>query len=68
MFIIGTRYIAEHYDGEVWPGRFIGFSIGMLVYAVFTYYFLGEGMNLKTTICLMLSVCIILIQIFWKIS
>lgn len=68
MFILGTRYIAEHYSGEVWPGRFIGFSIGMLVYAVFTYYFLGEGMNLKTTICLMLSVCIILIQLFWKIS
>lgn len=68
MFIVGTKYIAEHYDGQIWPGRFIGFSIGMVTYAIFTYYFMGEGMNLKTTICLMLSFCIILIQIFWKIS
>lgn len=66
MFIIGTRFIAEHYGGQIWPGRFIGFSIGMVTYAIFTYYLLGEGMNLKTTICAMLALCILLIQVFWK--
>ena len=68
MFIIGTRYIAEYYDGRIWPGRFIGFSIGMVTYSIFTYFLMGEGMNLKTTICLMLCICIILIQVFWKIN
>ena len=66
MFIKGTGYIAAHYDGQIWPGRFIGFSIGIVTYSIFTYYLMGEGMNLKTTICVMLALCILLIQLFWK--
>ena len=67
MFIKATALIAGYYDGALWPGRFIGFSIGMVTYSIFTYFIMGEGMNLKTTICLMLALCILLIQLFWKI-
>tara|TARA_A100001037_G_scaffold290408_1_gene303220 strand:+ start:12026 stop:12370 length:345 start_codon:yes stop_codon:yes gene_type:complete len=66
MFIIGTRYIAEYYGGLVWPGRFIGFSAGILSFAFLTWYFLGEGINLKTAVSLVLAILLIVIQLFWK--
>ena len=33
---------------------------------VFTYFFKGEGITLKTAVSLTLASCIILIQLFWK--
>jgi hypothetical protein len=66
LFIIGTTHVAGYYDGLVWPGRFIGFAAGILSFAFLTWYFLGEGINLKTAVSLLLAVCLILIQLFWK--
>lgn len=66
MFISATRYIAEYNDGLVWPGRFIGFSVGMVVFAIMTNFFLGESINAKTLISLLLSVALISVQLFWK--
>ena len=66
LFIIGTKYVAGYYGGLVWPGRFIGFSAGILSFTFLTWYFLGEGINLKTAVSLLLAVCLILIQLFWK--
>ena len=66
MFILGTKYIASHYGGLLWPGRFIGFSTGVVIFAGLTYWLLGEGINLKTAVSLMLAIVVIIIQIFWK--
>lgn len=66
FFINATRLIAEHYDGLLWPGRFIGFSMGITSFAFLTWYFMGEGINTKTTICVILALAIISIQLFWK--
>ena len=66
MFILGTKYVASYYGGLVWPGRFLGFSAGMIVFAILTWSILGEGVNLKTIVSLALTTCLILIQLFWK--
>jgi len=66
MFIMGTKYVAAYYDGLIWPGRFIGFSSGILSFTILTWYFLGEGINVKTGISLLLAIALITIQIFWK--
>ena len=29
-FIIATKYVVGYFDGELWPGRFIGFATGMI--------------------------------------
>ena len=56
MFIYATRYIAEYYDGAIWPGRFIGL----------TYVLMNEGITTKTAVCLLLAFCILCVQTFWK--
>jgi hypothetical protein len=66
MFLTATRYVVDHFNGLFWPGRFIAFATGMLIFAVLTYLFRGEGMNAKTIVSLILSLCIICLQIFWK--
>jgi uncharacterized protein with PQ loop repeat len=58
--------IAEYYDGQLWPGRFIGFAMGMISFSVLTYLIMDEPLNAKTIICLLLSLIIICVQLFWK--
>ena len=66
MFIHATNYLAAHFDGQLWPGRFIGQALGIVTFSSLTFLFLGEGITTKTAVCLILAMCIIAIQIFWK--
>lgn len=66
LFIKATALIAEYYDGLIWPGRFIGFSVGMLVFAAMTQYFMGESITPKTAVSLVLATALICVQLFWK--
>lgn len=66
MFIKATGLIAEYYGGLIWPGRFIGFSVGILSFAYLTWALMGEGLNLKTIVSLGLALTLIAVQIFWK--
>ena len=66
MFIKATALIAGYYDGALWPGRFIGFSMGITSFAFLTWYFLDEGINIKTAVSLCLAFALISVQLFWK--
>jgi hypothetical protein len=66
VYINATKYGGLAFGGNLWPQRFIGFSVGIMAFAILTNNFLGEGINLKTGLSLFLSFIIILIQIFIK--
>lgn len=66
FFLLGTRHGVAAFDGLLWPNRFIGFTIGMLVYAFLLNLFFNEAITPKTAISLGLCVVIILIQVLWK--
>ena len=66
LYLWGTRCAVNGFDGLLWPGRFIGFGVGMVVYAIFTGYFFNEGISVKTTISLGLALVLISVQLFWK--
>ena len=66
LYIYGTKYTVQHFDGTMWPARFIGFGVGILVYALFVGIFFKEGITLKTVTSLLLSLSLIFIQVFWK--
>ena len=65
-FIHATKYAYLYFDGLLWPGRFLGFALGISSYAILTWLFMGEGINTKTLISLCVASCLVLIQIFWK--
>tara|TARA_R110000744_G_scaffold69079_1_gene140339 strand:- start:1280 stop:1627 length:348 start_codon:yes stop_codon:yes gene_type:complete len=67
LLIIATTYVVEGFGGLLWPGRFVGFGSGMIVMALFTWYFLGEGLNMKTIASLLLATGLVCVQVFWKV-
>jgi len=64
FFILATGYLATAFNGLVWPGRFLGFAVGMVIFATLTHYILGEPFTIKTAISLTLCIVLILIQLF----
>lgn len=65
-YIYGTTYIVGSFSGQLWPSRLLGFATGIFSFTFLTYIFMGEGINLKTSIILLLATTIVLLQIFWK--
>ena len=66
FYIWGTKYTVNGFEGLLWPARFIGFGIGMVIYAFMVSYFFKEGITMKTFVSLFLSLILICIQILWK--
>ena len=66
FYIWGTKYTVAGFENTLWPARFIGFGIGMMVYAVGVSYFFNEGITNKTAVSLALSLILICIQVLWK--
>ena len=66
VLIFATRFMVEHYDGLLWPGRFIGFGVGMIIYAIGVSYFFNEGITNKTAVSLGIALVLICVQLFWK--
>ena len=66
LFIMATKYSVEGSNGLLWPSRFIGFGVGIIVYTILLSVFFKEGISSKTATTLLLAFIIILIQAFWK--
>ena len=66
FYIWGTKYTVQGFNGLLWPTRFIGFSIGMIIYSILVSYFFKEGINNKTLVSLVLCAVLIAIQALWK--
>jgi hypothetical protein len=66
LYIEATRLGFIAFDGILWPGRLLGFGMGMLSFAVLAYIFLGEGLTAKTITSLILATVLVCIQVFWK--
>jgi H+/Cl- antiporter ClcA len=66
FYIWAIQYTVEGFGGILWPSRFIGFGIGILIYSVLIYFFFNEGFQIKTLVSLILATFIIIIQIYWK--
>lgn len=65
IMISATKYGFLSLNGSLWSIQFIGFSLGLIVNTILNYYLMNEGINIKTTISILLALCIITIQ-FWK--
>ena len=66
ILIVATKFIVDGFDGLLWPGRLVGFGSGMIIMALFTWYFLGEGLNTKTLASLLIATGLVCVQVFWK--
>lgn len=66
IFIYSTRYLVAYFNGLLWPGRMISFAVGISIMTVLTWWFMDEGINMKTIISICLAMIMLIIQIVWK--
>jgi hypothetical protein len=66
MFMEATRFAVDGFGGVFWPGRFVSFVSGITIFAVMTWAFRDETINMKTAVSLVLAFTLILVQLFWK--
>ena len=57
-----ARLSYEHF-GMFWNIRLLGFGVGTVTFGILTWTLMNEIPSLKTVICLLLALCIVLIQI-----
>ena len=62
LFWYATRLSYEHF-GQFWNIRLMGFGAGTIVFGIITWALMNEAPTLKTIICIMLALCIVLIQV-----
>ena len=62
LFFYSTKWSYEHF-GAFWNMRLAGFGIGTLIFGILTWSLIGEIPTLKTIICFLLAIAIILIQV-----
>ena len=66
MFFYYAWTTAADAAGSVWSARFIGSSVGIVIFPILTYVFLGETMfTAKTMVCFTLALLVVIIQIFF---
>ena len=66
LFMYSVKNLVSAFDGQMWPSRLIGFSIGAMVFTFLSWQIFNEPLSLKTFICLMLAFGILMVQLFWK--
>ena len=54
VFILATKYNVIGYGGSIWGARFVGFALGMLVYAIMIQIFFKEPFTTKIAVQLLL--------------
>ena len=62
LFWHATKFSYEYF-GQYWNIRLMGFGVGTMVFGLMTWMLSNEVPTIKTFICLLLAVAIILIQI-----
>jgi len=66
FYIKSVEGFVNHFDGQLWPSRLIGFGIGIVVFVTLSIILFKEPLTPKTLICLALAATILGIQILWK--
>ena len=61
-FFMATKLCYEYF-GFTWNMRMIGFGVGTIVFGIMSWAILDEIPTLKTFICILLAIAIILIQV-----
>jgi hypothetical protein len=66
LFMYSVKNLVIAFNGQMWPSRLIGFSIGTIVFTVMSLKLFNEPLSAKTLVCLFLALIILGIQLFVK--
>jgi hypothetical protein len=62
LFFYSTKWSYEHF-GVFWNMRLAGFGMSTFIFGILAWMLIGEIPTIKTLVCILLAIAIILIQI-----
>tara|TARA_R110000751_G_scaffold253020_1_gene352636 strand:+ start:237 stop:581 length:345 start_codon:yes stop_codon:yes gene_type:complete len=65
-YIYATKWAYIAFDDLLWPGRLLGFALGIIIFSFLTNCLMGEGITPKVIVSLLLAALLVLIQVLWK--
>ena len=68
LLIKSVHYFIEIFNGEIWPSRLIGQSIGVVMFSIMGWLMFSEKLTAKTIVCIILAMTVVIIQFAWKTS
>lgn len=66
LFLKSTQLGVHGFGGSVWANRFLGFSVGIVVYGFLTQWFFDQPITPKVLVQILLAVCIMGVQFIMK--
>ena len=63
LLMLASQLAYDGMNGKLWPGRFMAFAIGMVVFTILTSFLLGEGITVKSGVSLFLALLILCLQL-----
>lgn len=66
VFLMATKTGVQGFGGNLWPNRFIGFTVGMLTYILLTQHYFNEPVTPKIFVQILLAFSILGVQLLWK--
>ncbi len=66
FYVKSVEYFIKSFNGEIWPSRLLGFSIGIIMFTLLSAIMFREPFTLKTIVCLLLGFSIVAIQVLWR--
>lgn len=66
LYIKAVQLYVDGFGGQIWPSRLIGFALGIMVFSILSIFLFKEHLTVKTIVCLILSISIVIVQLFWK--
>lgn len=66
LFMYSVKNMVIAFNGQLWPSRLIGFSIGAVAFTWLSWTVFNEPVTPKTWVCLGLALAILIVQLVWK--
>jgi hypothetical protein len=64
VYIQSVNYFISGFGGQIYPSRLIGFSVGIVIFVIMSYFLFNEPLTMKNILSIILAFFIVLIQVF----
>jgi NO-binding membrane sensor protein with MHYT domain len=66
FYLKSVQHFVKAFEGEIWPSRLLGFSLGIITFTLMSGILFKEPFTAKTIVSVLLGFTIVAIQVLWR--
>ena len=66
FYLKSVQHFVKAFEGEIWPSRLLGFSLGIITFTLMSGILFKEPFTAKTIVSVLLGFIIVAIQVLWR--